>query len=82
MTKYFTTTRKVVSMEPIQEYSGEKFKVCFECDTSTGKPRMCIYWSTGKKPDVQVDDEVLISGQIKNGVFLVYSLLVNHRKRT
>lgn len=79
--KYFSTTRKVTSIEAVQGFGGEKFKVCFECETSTGKPRMCVYWSTGKKPDVRVGDEVLLSGQIKNGVFLVYSLLVNMKKR-
>ena len=82
MTKrYFSTARTVISVEPVQTYPDEKFKVCFECDTSTGKPRMCVHWSTGKKPDVRVGDEVLLSGQIKNGVFLAYSLLVNKRKR-
>jgi len=81
MAKYFTTSRKVISTEPVQEFNDEKFKVCFECETSTGKPRMCVYWGRGKKPDVQVNDEVLITGQIKNGVFLCYSLLVDKKNR-
>lgn len=76
----FSISTHVLTLE-VFKY-GEKTKTVFDCESPTGKPRKCVYWQDCINPTtVQVGDEVIITGRIENGVFLVYKLLYNPRVR-
>ena len=72
----FTIPTKVLSVEPLQKFNDERYKIVFYCKSSTEKPRTCILWGAGKPQDIREGDEVVLTGRIKNNVFLCYTAKV------
>ena len=77
----FIIATKVLALQVVN-YPDYKYKVVLDCESSTGKPRRCIYWHYGKPLGVQVGDKVLLTGRIDGDVFLVYKLLYKPKNRT
>lgn len=75
--KPFEVETKVTNIIEFNNIVNEKYKTVFECESKSGNPRMCVYWN---KTSVQVDDMVKLTGRLKNGVFLVWSMLILNRK--
>lgn len=71
--KKITISKKVMTKE-VFHFPNEKWKIVFEVPNSAGELKRCIYWGLGTIPKFDVGDEVNMEGQIKNGVFLVWSL--------
>ena len=72
----FTIPTKVLSVEPLQKFSDDRYKIVFYCQSSSDNPRMCILWGAGVPQDIREGDEVVLTGRIKNNVFLCYSAKV------
>ena len=68
-----TISTTIESIEPTLTY-GEKYKLAFRGVSATGTPRLCIYWGYGIIPKISVGDKAILTGKIKNDVFLVYIL--------
>lgn len=64
---------RVVSIVDKIDYPDGKFKTVFECESSTGKPRRCVYWS---KVDLEVDDKVNLRGRFVGDVFLCWGIQI------
>lgn len=71
--KVMTISTTIESIEPSVTY-GEKYKLAFRCASATGTPRLCIQWGYGNIPKISVGDRAILTGKIKNDVFLVYTL--------
>lgn len=76
-----TIPTKVLTLDVIN-YPDGKCKSVFDCESSSGEPRRCIYWQLAEsRTPFIVGDEVTLTGRIENGVFLVYKLLYNPKNR-
>jgi len=79
--KIISVSTKVLTLDVIN-YPDGKCKSVFDCESPSGTPRRCIYWqwSQSRTPFI-VGDVVILTGRIENGVFLVYKLLYDPKKR-
>ncbi len=78
--KVFSVCTRILTLE-IFEFDG-KVKQVFDCESPSGNPRRCIYWQQkDNATPIMVGDEVILTGRIENGVFLVYKLLYDPKKR-
>lgn len=72
--KSFTISAEVLNVERIN-YPNGKLKQVFECTSETGTPRQCVYWQyTEHYAHFEVGDIVILTGYLKNGIFLVWTL--------
>lgn len=74
MSKIFTIPTKIVEMEETKFFQNDKYKLVFDCESPNGPPRKCIHWGAGKPQQIEIGDEVILTGHIKNGVFIVLKL--------
>lgn len=70
-----TVQTKVISIET-NHFPDEKFKMTLTCASETGTDRICIKWGFGIPPQVYVGDTVILTGKIKNNVFLIYKMRI------
>lgn len=80
---FFTIHTKVLSVEPMQKFDEGRYKLVFYCESASGNPRMCVLWGAGVPHDIRADDEVVLTGRVKNNVFLCWKATVYNylRKR-
>lgn len=79
--KVFSVHTHILTLE-VLNYPDGKVKQVFECESPSGNPRRCVYWQfKDNATPIQVGDEVILTGRIENGVFLVWKLLYDPKKR-
>lgn len=81
MSKFFTIPTKIVDMEETKFFPDGKYKLAFDCESPNGTPRKCIHWGIGLPQGIEIGDEVILTGHIKNGVFLAIKLKYRKQKK-